>query len=320
MFHVRIVNRPLVAFSLSVVVCFSCGSAIHVARDDPAYGKPCQQNLIAVNETKYPPRTGQETGYDLREELKTMKPSLAREIIELAAPQSGERHLLREASTFSGKVNETTNPGGKCTLKRFDEYALCEEFTTTMAPKGHKWTALSFGGNNHDSWSSEIRKSLMKEQQDVVPQVFDCYDPRPIPGTVMHEACIGGRSEREMKHKKDGRTWQDLDDILKNERPRSVLMKIDIEHSEFGVLQELSADSFGKIAFLTVEYHFFGGFGTRCCGFEEMKELFQKLQKDFLVLDGEALRWGKDLTDCGIAGGYAWPPLLSVSYVARDVL
>lgn len=315
-FQQYIGNNWLVVF-FSVLVSLSPGAALHVANDDPTYGKPCTKRLMALSKTKYPPHDAQEKCYDVREELKTMESSLARDVMELVAPQPSESHFLREASTFDGPVNTTTNPGGQCTLKRFNEYAICEEFTSTMAPKGRNWTALSFGGNGYDNWSDAMRRLLGKVGQDITPHVYDCYDPRAIKNTVMHPVCIGGRDERKMRTVDNDRKWEDLNDILKKEHHRSVLMKLDIEHSEFDVLQELSADSFGKIAFFTVEWHFMG---NRCCGFQQHKELFQRIQKEFLVLDGEAMRWGKNLVDCGINGGYQWPPAMSVSYVARDIL
>jgi len=98
-----------------------------------------------------------------------------------------------------------------------------------------------------------------------------------------------------------------------------MLLKLDIEGSEFDVLRELSNASLRKVAYLTVEYHFMGETGTRCCDLGRVKDLFQRLANEFLVIDGAAMRWGTQ-PDCKIEGSFDWPNALTVSYIARDLI
>jgi len=250
---------------------------------------------------------GGEIHSDLRIELQSMQPSFAREILELASPRSGDMHLLREAESYEGDAGLPSKEGSACTVKRFVQYAYCEELGGAWA---RNWTALSFGGNGYDDWSNFIKPRL-----NVTPQLFDCFDPRPVTGAIMRTACIGGQIQR--AREKGKHTFLDLDTELSNLPRRSVLMKLDIEGSEFDVLRELPDSSLRKIAYLTVEYHFLGG--DRCCDLGKVKELFQRLANEFLIIDGAAMRWGKE-TDCKIEGNFNWPNALSVSYIARDLI
>lgn len=216
---------------------------------------------------------------------------------------------MREAESYEGVAGLPSKTGNACTVKRFVQYAYCEELGGAWA---RNWTALSFGGNGYDDWSD-----FMKPRLNVVPQLFDCFDPRPVSGVTMRNACIGGRAQRAREEGKH--TFLDLDAELSNSPNRSLLVKLDIEGSEFDVLRELSDASFRKIAYLTVEYHFMGFLGTRCCDLGKVKELFQRLANEFVVIDGAAMRWGQE-SDCKIEGNFNWPNALSVSYIARDLI
>lgn len=249
---------------------------------------------------------------DLREELPHMMPSLAREIIDLVAPRLGESHLLREAADYEGSASQISKPGAKCTVKRFVQFAYCEELFGTWAPHNYSWTALSFGGNGYDDWSRHIGPIA-----GVIPELFDCFDSSPVPGVKMHNVCVGGKQQR--KQEEGRHNFESLGELLKGKRDHSVLVKLDIEGSEFDVLRELEDAAMRKIAYLTVEFHFLAQFGTRCCGLKRVKELLERLGREFIVIDGAAMRWGKE-RDCQMEGGYNWPNAISVSYVAREFL
>jgi len=266
--------------------------------------------LLEGDSRRYSPHSRDaEMHSDLRMELQSMQPSFAREVLELASQQSGDLHLLREADEYDGDAGLPSKEGSACTVKRFVQYAYCEEFGGAWA---RNWTALSFGGNGYDEWSDFVKSHL-----NVVPQLFDCFDPTPVPGVIMRNACIGGRSQR---LREEGRhAFLDLDTELSNSPDRSMLLKLDIEGSEFDVLRELADASLRKVAYLTVEYHFMSETSTRCCDLGAVRDLFQRLANEFLVIDGAAMRWGKE-ADCEIEGGFEWPNALSISYVARDLI
>lgn len=247
---------------------------------------------------------------DLREEITSMPPSVARQVLELASPHLRDDFLMLEADSYDGIPDAPENLAAKCTLRRFVQYAICAELQTTWVPPDGKWTAFSFGGNGYDDWSNYIKTTF-----NVVPDLFDCFDPRAVEGTRMHKICIGGATQRAIDARKD--SFMDLYRLLQDKPDRSVLMKIDIESSEWQVLTELPVTSLRKIASLTVEYHFMTKMGSRCCGMEKVKELFERLAQEFIVVDGSAMRWGNE-ADCGIEGGYKWPNALSVSYVSKS--
>lgn len=270
----------------------------------------CTGMAFAGSVLEYPPHAkGGEMHFDLREELKLLQPGLAREILEFMAPRPDEASHLSEAAEYDGVAD--VKPGAKCTVSRFVQYAMCNELMTSWAPHEGNWTALSFGGNGYDDWSDHVRNNFA-----VVPEVFDCYDPTEIAGTVMHPDCIGGQARRQQEIGKH--SFIDLNIVLNGQRDASVLIKLDIESQEFDVLDELTDNSLRTLGYITVEYHFLGEYGTRCCGLDKLKQIVQRLSENFLVIDSSAMRWG-DESDCHI-DGYTWPTAISVSYIARKFL
>lgn len=259
-----------------------------------------------------PHQRGGEIHTDLRTEVPNMQPSLARSILELITPRADEAQLINEADIFDGIADRTKKQSAKCTVRRWVQYAMCDELMQQWAPQKGNWTALSFGGNGYDEWSTHISTSF-----GVIPEVFDCFDPREVAGTKLHATCIGGKAQRAAE--KGKHEFQDLDTLLQEKEDRSVLVKLDIEGSEFDVLHELTKKSLRKLGYLTVEFHFMAGAGMRCCGYEKLKSIFQKLADEFVVIDGAAMRWGSE-TDCDMDGGYKWPNAFTVSYIPKEFI
>merc|ERR1712217_853973 len=99
---------------------------------------------------------------------------------------------------------------------------------------------------------------------------------------ILHATCIGGRAAQISHTHKD---FQDVSNFLKGKEDRTVLVKMDIEGSEFAVLREIDAQIMKKIAYLTVEFHFLY---DRCRNTQELKQLFSRLSDEFIVVDGAA--------------------------------
>lgn len=289
-----------------------------------SYGKPdtCRSAFAdkqskATSLLEYQPHMrGGETHSDLREVLKQMQPGLAKEIVELASPGPEVSNLLAEAEDYEGIGIASTKTDGTqqafCNVSRWVQYAMCEELATKWLPPAGTWSALSFGGNGYDEWSERMRSKFA-----VTPHVYDCFDPREVEGTTVHPVCIGGKAQRNAEqgqHK-----FEDLNAILHHKKDRSLLMKLDIEGSEFDVLNELTSASMRKVGYLTVEFHFLETTGTRCCAFNQIKSLFARLAEEFVVIDGAEMKWGQD-QDCHLEGGYAWPSAMSVSYIPKEFM
>lgn len=262
---------------------------------------------------------GGEKHFDLREELKDIPPSDGKDVLLLATPPPQAKHLIVEATGYNGQADPSSNPDAKCTVQRFTQYAICEEMLGEWAPKvggvpsPRNWTALSFGGNGYDDWSSFLSKRI----DGLVPELFDCFDTTEVRGTILHPTCIGGVEQRSADNQM--RDFQDIAIFLKEKPDRSVLAKLDIEGSEFAVLGEIESATLRKIASLTVEFHFHKGpYKQPCRKLPELRALFSKLADEFVVIDGAAMRWGPSL--CGLGDDYTWPTALSVSYVAKDLL
>jgi len=270
------------------------------------------QQQKAVSLVAYQPhKRGGETHSDLREVLKQMQPGLAKEIVELASPLPETANLLAEAEDYEG-IASTRPTQASCNVSRWVQYAMCEELATKWLPPAGTWSALSFGGNGYDEWSERMRSKFA-----VTPNVFDCFDPREVSGTIVHPVCIGGKAQRNAEqgqHK-----FEDLNALLQDKKDRSVLMKLDIEGSEFDVLHELTSASMRKVGYLTVEFHFLDQTGTRCCAFNRIKSLFHRLTEEFVVIDGAEMQWGGE-RDCNLEGGYVWPNAMTVSYIPKEFM
>merc|ERR1712154_587423 len=95
--------------------------------------------------------------------------------------------------------------------------------------------------------------------------------------------------------------------------PRSVLVKMDIEESEFGVLEQLTSEDFGKIVSLHVEFHY----NLRAPSKEDIRRsaaLFRRLRDHLVVVDAAAGFYGAPSDLLGVE----WPKLLLVSLIGPE--
>jgi len=184
-----------------------------------------------------------------------------------------------------------------CLLERWDQYAVC------VQAFGLAKSALSFGVNGYDPWGQHV---YIRGGGAYVPSEFDCFHTKK-PTDFKNDfqaVCLGGKGAR-----LDGRTWTALPKLLQGAPNRSVLMKIDIEESEWGVLESLSDADFARILSLHVEYHF----NYRPPSVSELKRakaVLQRVRQQLAVVDGIASYYGSP----NLMKGTEVPKLLAVSY------
>jgi len=214
---------------------------------------------------------------------------------------------------------------------------------------------LSFGIEERDLWSEKM-SSLFR----VPTQLFDCFiEPEkspPIAGTAPNgtgpcdkngghcyevpyqsfRICLGPR-----RTVVDGRKYDTLTSRLSGRGPLSTHLKIDVEGSEWTVLEQLldNEDDMGKVRTLDMEVHF--GFtpasdgearGTEQERLERQVEVMERLQRRFWVTGStlEEYRQGwRPTQDCPqqqchepvvhTSGGFS-PQQFAVSYVSRDLV
>lgn len=184
-----------------------------------------------------------------------------------------------------------------CRLLRFDQYAVCAN-AFTKASK-----AISLGVNGYDHWGNEVSRN-----HNIVPDLYDCYNQKKPGGfkSRFFPVCVGTKGG--LINKKNFTTLQVL---LQDAEPNSVLLKMDIEESEFGVLGSLTDEEYSKILSLHVEYHF----NLHGVSPEEMRsaaKVFKQVRDHLAVVDGAGGFYG----GTQMVGGVGWPKLMAVSYSA----
>eukprot|EP00933_Yihiella_yeosuensis_P023708 TRINITY_DN18450_c0_g4_i1.p1 TRINITY_DN18450_c0_g4~~TRINITY_DN18450_c0_g4_i1.p1 ORF type:complete len:476 (+),score=70.70 TRINITY_DN18450_c0_g4_i1:120-1547(+) len=215
--------------------------------------------------------------------------------------------LLSSANEYSPlalKVLQHAAPKDdyQCALDRWDQYAQC--YGSYVNAK----SVWSFGINGYDDWAerlSEVRPSM-------VANTFDCFN-KNMPDDFRNNfsaVCLGNESTT-----KDGRRYTTLPLALADTQPASALVKMDIEGSEYDVLEGLTADDFLQIGSLHVEYHFNYGCPTKS-HLERAAKVLQHVAQHLVVVDAGAGFYG----DPCLVDGKPFPKLLTVSYAHRDNL
>eukprot|EP00404_Azadinium_spinosum_P004817 CAMPEP_0180473386 /NCGR_PEP_ID=MMETSP1036_2-20121128/30128_1 /TAXON_ID=632150 /ORGANISM="Azadinium spinosum, Strain 3D9" /LENGTH=270 /DNA_ID=CAMNT_0022480657 /DNA_START=48 /DNA_END=860 /DNA_ORIENTATION=- len=187
-----------------------------------------------------------------------------------------------------------------CTIDRWDQYTVCQQATKTST------SAFSFGVMGYDPWGKYVNQNY-----NLIPELFDCFDHRKPGGFENNFAavCLGAQ-EGEL----DGRMYETIPRLLKGVANASVLMKMDIEGSEFDVLGSLTPSDFERLSSLNVEYHFNQG---RCPDSDEIDRalrVMQHVRKHLVVVDAAADYYGPE---CRVDGAL-FPKMFAVSYTARS--
>jgi len=186
----------------------------------------------------------------------------------------------------------------QCKVERWDQYAVCES-TWPLVDK-----SLSLGVDGYDPYGFHV-----KNQHDHPTSGYDCFNLVPPKDFEMdfHAECIGGQEEVI-----DGRPYTTLASVLADSAERSVIVKMDIEESEWEALGTLSDEDFSKISSLHVEYHF----NHRCPDeeyLEKARVVMERVREHLAVIDGIASIYG----DLCKVGGIDFPRFFAVSYAAE---
>jgi len=188
----------------------------------------------------------------------------------------------------------------RCALERWDQYAVCRRAFRAAA------RALSLGINGYDPWGSFIQN-----RTHLVPQTFDCFNtnkPVDFPNTFS-PICVGPS-----KGMSEGHSYTTLSELLVGATKGSVLVKMDIERSEFEVLLGLTESDWARIGSLHVEYHM----NYECPSEQEwfmIQRVLWRARQNLAVVDAAA---GYYAPHCTLEGSII-PKLFAVSYVAESL-
>jgi len=186
----------------------------------------------------------------------------------------------------------------QCRLERWDQYAACSSAIKSATK------AVSLGVNGYDPWGKHLQRN-----HGLLPRAFDCFNTK-IPVDFQSDfaaVCMAAKAGTW-----GGRRYDTIASILEGATNGSVLLKMDVEESEWSILESLSEADLAKITSLHVEYHF----NYRCPSVQDLaraRAIMQKVRQHFAVVDGAA---GYYTPDCFV-DGTAFPKLLAVSYMAK---
>jgi len=165
--------------------------------------------------------------------------------------------------------------------------------------------ALSLGINGYDPWAQHVQKN---SGQNVVPKTFDCYNTNKPGGfeNDFSEVCVGNTEGIF-----DNRKFTALSKLLTGVPERSVLLKMDIERSEFDILEYMSDEDWKRIRSLHVEYHM-NYYCPDEVEWNRILRILRRVRQKLAVVDGAAGYYG---TNCTFAQS-PMPKLFAVSYAA----
>lgn len=184
-------------------------------------------------------------------------------------------------------------------------YVVKESIAKTLAasaPRPDDFIALSYGIEGGDLFSE-----IMSNNYGVKTKLFDCYyagkdGPAAVPDRNLssstpcqHRACYG--SPYEMNRvcvdetlegravAKGGRMFEPLSAQLKDQKPLSVFLKMDVEGAEWDTLKKLldNEEDMSKLRTLNFEIHFNKGNQRTKESLTEVVGIMEKLSKRFAV-------------------------------------
>lgn len=170
---------------------------------------------------------------------------------------------------------DTGGPEYRKASKGFQEYKTNASVLLLQPPSADSFLALSFGIQAHDAWSE-----VMSSMYGVKSKLFDCYyagkegpaandlhagfsKERPClrrgcytAEYEMNRVCVDGSRDSD-QFTYGNKSYQSLSFALKSRKPLSTFVKMDIEGSEWDVLDRLldNANDMDKIRHLDMEVH-----------------------------------------------------------------
>lgn len=208
----------------------------------------------------------------------------------------------------------------QCNVERWDQYAVCDSAWASAS------RSISLGVNGYDPFAYHVQskhdfKTSGYDCFNTVPPRHDCWnkaDGYDCFNMDFHPVCVSGAGGTI-----DGRQYTTLPSLLVHASRRSVVLKMDIEGSEWDVLAGLSDEDWGKISALHVEFHFQrrGGRAPWLLGcpddayFAKAKDVMALVRQHMAVIDGTAAIYGNL---CRV-GDIDFPQFLAVSYAADAI-
>jgi hypothetical protein len=258
----------------------------------------------------------------------------------------GER--IRQAA--AGRVTEEQCGGWKL----FGDAAFCMKVFTARQRGNTDIVAFSYGIEERDPWSE-----MMASAFQVPSHLYDCFiEPEKSP-EMSKTALNNTHCEPDQAHCYampywsyrtclgppgviDGRRYETLSSHLKNRGPLSTHLKIDVEGSEWTILDELlkSPEDLAKVRSLDMEVHF----GYNSASEKEFRDwsekdrlgrqvrIFEELAEKMIVtgttIETYRQGWWPD-KDCPeqqchepvvhLRGGWS-PQMFAISYINRELL
>jgi hypothetical protein len=175
-----------------------------------------------------------------------------RQVNRHRSPKTTDYHLPTPPEQVRQMLFEELQPVAlaNCDLRRFGEpndggYLMCANLL------GGVKAGYSYGISGYDGWGCEISRRF-----HVRVHQYDCFDTRQpaCPGGAMafHPECVAGEPAE-----KDGRVFDTLErQIAANgDRAKNLVMKMDVEASEWDTLLQTPPEVLGRIDQLAIEFH-----------------------------------------------------------------
>lgn len=290
-------------FALVLLRCWCI--AIHVSPNSMLCTPSIDSNYVE-------PASTVQTLSDMLHNVSGMNDSAIFEIINLTTPTAPHEQC-------GSRIHEACHGGGVW-------YVWCNNVLQKLK-KRHTTIGLSFGISTFDFWAKYFGDTLK-----IPTQLYDCFatnkNTKPIPQFKVkynrYDVCLGGTAKNDTA----GRKWETLGSYLKGRPPYSVLLKLDIEGSEWNVIPNFLADSkqVNKVASIDMEFHFCDS----NLNIWSQVQVFNRLLDNFVVVGRypndspdrissypDAEKYTKN-EDCGAVNGM--PTMIAVSYVNKKML
>mmetsp|Transcript_63457 Transcript_63457/g.147882 ORF Transcript_63457/g.147882 Transcript_63457/m.147882 type:complete len:260 (+) Transcript_63457:77-856(+) len=223
--------------------------------------------------------------------------------IEDFGDDSGENFVpIAQVAALPERISRMLKPSVcNCTPDVWRQYSICKEVAARAT------LALSFGIGGFDPWAEHVVSTY-----NLVPNLFDCFDQRkPAFESRFWGICVG--SEDGVFN---GKNFTKLTWILKAAFHGPALVKMNIERSELGVLENLADKDWARIGMLHVVYHLNSGTCNDTGAMvEKVAGVMGIVRRHMAIVNASAAYWG---TDCQV-NGVSVPKIIQVSYKAKSL-
>lgn len=205
-----------------------------------------------------------------------------------------ESEAINPESDSEPKVYFTTLTNGTLEfLKTLRVCAMCDRFERFGSwfdggyetcvddlSKGSISAAFSMGVSDDDSWGVQVNKKF-----DVPVYQFDCTVSQapPCPGCHFFQKCVVSDEEKNLGLLYPN-GWS-LEDVLRETNTskvadRSLILKMDIEGSEWNILDRINVDLLRKFRVISIELH---GLGNQSGHWSKLRSMRKLQDAGFLV-------------------------------------